>query len=53
LDGLWADGFAGSYVGAASEELLIHLGHHFAGARFSLRLALRQQAQVRDLGGYK
>src|SRR5262249_35927301 len=39
--------------GAVAEALGIHLGDHLAGATGALRLTLRQQSQVRDLGGDK
>ena len=50
LDLLRADRFALADVGAAAEASCVDLRHHAHGAAVALGLALRQQAQVGDLG---
>src|SRR5262245_46616442 len=50
-DLLRADRLALAVVRAGPEAGLVHRGHHAQHALVALRLALREQAQVRDLGG--
>src|SRR5262245_15091364 len=50
-DLLGTDGLALGEVGAGAEAFLLHRLDHGAGALGALGLALRQEIQVRDLGG--
>src|SRR5258708_1899056 len=51
LDLLGTYGFAFADVGAASEAFDVVLHHHAEGTAIALRLALRQNAEMRDLRG--
>src|ERR1019366_7636086 len=53
LDFLGAHGFAFADVGAASEAIAGGLRYHRNHAGVALRLALRQQTEMRDLGAHE